>query len=186
MSSNGTSSSSSEDGLGGGVIWIITFSSTTLVFASIMIFICCDAYKKYHRRVPRVYDTAIRGNYPRQEPSTVTQGTTASSGETESDGGTLPQSGRVGEIGDTQTDKATGTSTVQIGSNVNMPSPSNKKSTLPPLDSRISTVSELVPEGRGTVNAGFTDKPLPSIENRSPEIVLTPVTSLNLGVSIYS
>lgn len=92
----------------------------------------------------------------------------------------------MGEIGDTQTDKGTGTSTVQIGSNVNMPSPSNKKSTLPPLDSRISTVSELVPEGRGTVNAGFTDKPLPSIENRSPEIVLTPVTSLNLGVSIYS
>lgn len=185
MSSNGTSSSSSEDGLSGGVIWIITFSSTTLVFASIMIFICCDAYKKYHRRVPRVYDTA-RGNYPRQEPSTVTQGTTASSGETESDGGTLPQSGRVREIGDTQTDKATGTSTVQIGSNVNMPSTSNKKSALPPLNSKISTVSELVPEGSGAVNAGFTDKPLPSIENRSPEIVLTPVTSLNLGVSIYS
>lgn len=127
-----------------------------------------------------------RGNYPRQEPSTVTQGTTASSGETESDGGTLPQSGRVREIGDTQTDKATGTSTVQIGSNVNMPSTSNKKSALPPLNSKISTVSELVPEGSGAVNAGFTDKPLPSIENRSPEIVLTPVTSLNLGVSIYS
>lgn len=185
MSSNGTSSSSSEDGLGGGVIWIITFSSTTLVFASIMIFICCDAYKKYHKRVPRVYDTA-RGNYPRQEPSTITQGTIASSGETESDGRSLPQSGGVGEGGDKPMDKATGTSTVQIASDLNMPSTSNKKSALPPLDSKISTVSELVPEGGGAVNAGFTDKPLPSIENRSPEIVLTPVTSLNLGVSIYS
>lgn len=67
-----------------------------------------------------------------------------------------------------------------------MPSTSNKKSTLPPLDGKISTVSETVPEGRGTVNAGFTDKPLPSIQNKSDEIVLTPVTSLNLGVSIYS
>nr|XP_022291033.1 uncharacterized protein LOC111102532 [Crassostrea virginica] len=182
MSSNATSTSSSEDGLSAGIVWVITFFSTALIFSSIMFFVCCDAFKKYKRRVPREFITG-RGNYPRQEPSTITQGTVASTAESQSDIDTTPQRSQSGGEAES-TDKQIGQE--QTSGDVNMPSTSNKKSTLPPLDGKISTVSETVPEGRGTVNAGFTDKPLPSIQNKSDEIVLTPVTSLNLGVSIYS
>ncbi|XP_061177237.1 uncharacterized protein LOC133185968 [Saccostrea echinata] len=187
MSSNGTSTSSSEDGLGAGVIWVITFFSTCLIFGSIMTFVCCDAYKKYYRRVPREYITG-RGNYPRQ-PSAPTQGTTVSNDGEQSKESTSPQTGKQAEEEDTQTGSSGQSNrghVIQVSNSVDMPSTSKKKSTLPPIDSEIPTISGSVPEGGGAVNGGFTDKPLPSIKDKSSEIVLTPVTNLNLGVSIYS
>ncbi|XP_062600425.1 uncharacterized protein LOC134262063 [Saccostrea cucullata] len=187
MSSNGTSTGSPDDGLGAGVIWVITFFSTCLIFGSIMTFVCCDAYKKYYRRVPREYITG-RGNYPRQ-PTAPAQGTTDSQGGEPASEGTSNKAGNQAEKEDTQTgsnDQSNRGHIVQVSNDVNLPSTSKKKSTLPPIDSEIPTISGSVPEGGGAVNGGFTDKPLPSIQDKSSEIVLTPVTSLNLGVSIYS
>ncbi|XP_048770783.1 uncharacterized protein LOC125676949 isoform X2 [Ostrea edulis] len=180
MTSNGTSTSSSDDGLAGEVIWVITFLSTSLLFGSMMMLICCDAYKKYNRRVPREYITG-RGNYPRQDPSAPSQGTTVSNGGTQSNG----SSNTGGKELDRQTDKAgegNGGHAMHLSSDINMPSGSKKKSDLPPIDAEISTISGSVPEEGGVVNAGFTDKPLPSIHSNTSGVVLTPVTNLNLGI----
>jgi hypothetical protein len=131
-----------------------------------------------------MFDLQGRGNYPRQEPSVPSQQTAAAG-----DGGN--QSTGNSTIGrkelDGQADKAgNGGQVTGLSTDIHMPSGSKKKSDLPPIDSEISTISGSVPEGAGLVNTGFTDKPLPSIQSSSQGVVLTPVTNLNLGVSIYS